>query len=42
MSTDAGIKPGTFTIDGAELDIREGETIFRAARRTGIKLPHLC
>jgi formate dehydrogenase major subunit len=42
MSTDAAIKPGTFTIDGRELDIREGETIFRAARRSGIKLPHLC
>ena len=25
-----------------EVDIREGETIFRAARRLDIKLPHLC
>src|SRR4051812_26658886 len=32
----------TFIIDGREIDIREGETIFRAARRLGIKLPHLC
>src|SRR5689334_5303045 len=32
----------TFTIDDREIDIREGETIFRAARRLGIKLPHLC
>src|SRR3954465_13602994 len=32
----------TFIIDGREIDIREGETIFRAARRRGIKLPHLC
>src|ERR1700751_6159162 len=32
----------TFTIDGREIDIRAGETIFRAARRLGIKLPHLC
>ena len=32
----------TFTIDGREVDIRAGETIFRAARRLGIKLPHLC
>src|ERR1700751_1079549 len=32
----------TFTIDGREIDIRSGETIFRAARRLGIKLPHLC
>src|SRR5216110_2511872 len=32
----------TFTIDDREIDIREGETIFRAARRLGITLPHLC
>ncbi len=32
----------TFTIDDREIDIREGETIFHAARRLGIKLPHLC
>src|SRR5215510_8259630 len=32
----------TFTIDDQEIDIRAGETIFRAARRLGIKLPHLC
>src|SRR5579863_2742630 len=32
----------TFIIDDREVDIREGETIFRAARRLGIKLPHLC
>src|SRR5262249_41406132 len=25
-----------------EVDIRAGETIFRAARRLGVKLPHLC
>jgi formate dehydrogenase major subunit len=42
MSTDADNKPGTFTIDDREVDIRAGETIFRAARRLGIKLPHLC
>src|SRR4051812_18462761 len=35
-------KPNTFFIDDREIDIREGETIFRAARRLGIKLPHLC
>ena len=34
--------PETFTIDGREVDIRPGETIFRAARRHGVKLPHLC
>jgi formate dehydrogenase major subunit len=32
----------TFTIDDREIDIRAGETIFCAARRLGIKLPHLC
>jgi len=32
----------TFTIDDREIEIREGETIFRAARRLDIKLPHLC
>src|SRR5258708_17789910 len=35
-------KANTFTIDEREVDIRAGETIFRAARRLGIKLPHLC
>src|SRR5215207_10821449 len=35
-------KPNTFFIDDREVDIREGETIFRAARRLDIKLPHLC
>ncbi len=38
--TDA--KPNTFFIDDREIDIRPGETIFRAARRLDIKLPHLC
>ncbi len=32
----------TFFIDDREIDIREGELIFRAARRLDIKLPHLC
>jgi formate dehydrogenase major subunit len=35
-------KPNTFTIDDREIDIRPGESIFRAARRLDIKLPHLC
>lgn len=34
--------PKTFFIDGHEIDIRDGESIFRAARRLDIKLPHLC
>src|SRR5438309_2616097 len=43
MSTTNGSgKPNTFRVDGREVDIRAGETIFRAARRLGIRLPHLC
>src|SRR6201991_48180 len=34
--------PNTFFMDDKEIDIREGETIFRAGRRHAIKLPHLC
>src|ERR1700730_10091134 len=43
-AADAGSKSTakTFTIDDRDIDIRDGETIFRAARRLGIKLPHLC
>jgi formate dehydrogenase major subunit len=42
MTTDASAKPSTFSIDDRQIEIRAGETIFRAARRLGIKLPHLC
>jgi formate dehydrogenase major subunit len=35
-------KPNTFFMDDKEIDIREGETIFRAGRRHGIRVPHLC
>src|SRR5437660_3881357 len=42
MSTNGHGKTATFTIDDREVDIRDGETIFRAARRLDIKLPHLC
>src|SRR6476620_4646509 len=31
-----------FILDGREVEAPEGETIFRTARRYGIKLPHLC
>jgi formate dehydrogenase major subunit len=34
--------PNTFVMDGKEIDIREGETIFRAGRRFDIRVPHLC
>jgi len=40
--TEATQKPNTFFIDDREIDIRDGESIFRAARRLDIKLPHLC
>ena len=40
--TDTTPKPNTFFVDDREIDIRDGETIFRAARRLDIKLPHLC
>src|ERR1700751_2296089 len=42
MSDANAPKPKTFSIDDREIDIRAGETIFRAARRLGIRLPHLC
>src|ERR1700693_3232746 len=42
MADSNGQKPNTFTIDDREIDIRAGESIFRAARRLDIKLPHLC
>src|SRR5580704_14745406 len=42
MSDANAPKPNTFSIDGKELDIHPGETIFRAAARLGIDLPHLC
>ena len=32
----------TFTLDGREVEAREGETIWQAAQRLGIELPHLC
>jgi formate dehydrogenase major subunit len=31
-----------FVLDGQEVEAPAGETIFRTARRYGIKLPHLC
>ena len=42
MSTNGAAKPFSFTLDGQEVEGRAGETIFRAARRCGIRLPHLC
>ncbi|MDO8346291.1 MAG: formate dehydrogenase subunit alpha [Rugosibacter sp.] len=31
-----------FTLDGRTIEAQEGETIFAAARRHGVELPHLC
>src|SRR5450755_4506647 len=42
MSTNGAGTPATFTIDDHEVEIRDGETIFRAAERLDIKLPNLC
>ena len=48
QSTDEGKARGgtttgqTFFMDGQEIDILPGETIFTAGRRHNIKLPHLC
>src|SRR5712692_8346311 len=42
MSANVVDKPNTFVIDDREVDIRDGETIFRAARRVDVRLPHLC
>src|SRR5262247_2444000 len=37
-----GLNMIKFILDGQEVEAPEGETIFRTARRYGIKLPHLC
>jgi formate dehydrogenase major subunit len=42
MSSNGAGKPFSFILDGQEVEGRAGETIFRAARRCGIRLPHLC
>jgi formate dehydrogenase major subunit len=40
--TNGAGQPVKFMLDGQEVEAPEGETIFRTARRYGIKLPHLC
>src|SRR5580658_9456963 len=42
MTTEQKPAAKTFSIDDREVDIRPGETIFNAAGRLGIELPHLC
>src|SRR5215467_5144320 len=34
--------PKTFSLDGREVEIRAGETIWQAAKRLGTEIPHLC
>src|SRR5215212_2002056 len=38
----AGPKTVAFTLDGAEVHAREGETIWQVAERQGTEIPHLC
>src|SRR5438067_13577044 len=37
-----GPKTITFTLDGEEVQAREGETIWQVAKHQGIDIPHLC
>jgi formate dehydrogenase major subunit len=37
-----GTETNTFTLDGREVEIRAGETIWQAAKRLDIEIPHLC
>ncbi|MGR4000923.1 MAG: formate dehydrogenase subunit alpha [Alphaproteobacteria bacterium] len=39
---DSAVAGALFTIDGVEVEARSGETIWEAARRCGIAIPHLC
>ena len=32
----------SFTLNGQEVEAREGETIWQAAHRLGVEIPHLC
>lgn len=45
MSTDHRIdalSPGTFSLDGQEVEFGPGDTLLQAARRAGHYIPHLC
>jgi formate dehydrogenase major subunit len=43
MTTGNGAsKPVKFTLDGREVEAREGETIWQVAHRLGVEIPHLC
>ncbi|MBP9907286.1 MAG: (2Fe-2S)-binding protein [Rhodoferax sp.] len=36
------LSPGTFTLDGEEVEFGPGDTILQAATRSGYYIPHLC
>ena len=36
------LTPGTFELDGQEVQFAPGDTILRAATRAGHYIPHLC
>src|SRR5438477_3745690 len=42
MSTNGKGKNITFTLDGREVEAREGETLWQVAKRLGTDIPHLC
>src|SRR5215475_6470594 len=42
MNDSSAPTPKTFTLDGREVEIRPGETIWQAAKRLGTDIPHLC
>ena len=42
MNSEHAARKITFTLDGVEVEAREGETIWEVARRRGTVIPHLC
>src|SRR6201987_2478816 len=42
MNDSSAATPRTFTLDGREVEIRAGETIWQAEKRLGIDIPHPC
>jgi formate dehydrogenase major subunit len=42
MSTNGHDKTIAFTLDGQEVEAREGETLWQVAKRLGTDIPHLC
>src|SRR6266576_2514443 len=42
MSTNGHAKTVPFSLDGQEVEARDGETLWQVAKRLGIDIPHLC